>query len=133
MKRAVIFLAGLFLFFEAPAFAVDHADVKTGKSAPAADARITRMKIAGTVTEISDTVLKIERTVKEKMEGMEFILDKPVAKIAVGDKIQVSYIIKADKNVATKVTKTVVKKTTPKTTIKTKPAQTLPNPAATVK
>jgi hypothetical protein len=133
MKRTAIFLVGLVLFFEAAAFAVDHADVKAGKSTPVADARVTRMKAAGTVTEISDTVLKIERTVKEKMEGMEFILDKPVAKIAVGDKVQVSYILKADKNVATKVTKTVIKKTTLKPIIKAKPIQSPPEPAVTVK
>jgi hypothetical protein len=133
MKRAAIVIAGLFLFFEALAFAVDHVDLKTGRPVPAVEARVTRMKAAGTVTEISDTVLKIERTVKGKMEGMEFVLDKPVVKITAGDKVQVSYVIKEDKNVAMKVTKPVVKTTTPKPTIKAKPAVIPPDPAAAVK
>lgn len=123
MKRTAMFLAGLLLFSGAQTFAVDDADRNVGKPAPAADVRVTKMKAAGTVTEISDTVLKIERTVKGKMENMEFVLDKPVTKIAVRDKVLVSYVTKEGKNVAMKVTKPVVKKTIPKTTINAKPAK----------
>lgn len=129
MKRTAIFLAGLLLFFAAQALAGDRADMKkAGTPAPATDTRITRMKAAGTVTEISDTVLKIERTVKGKMETMDFVLEKPIAKIMVGDKVQVSYVTKENQNVATKVTKTIVKKPIPKTTINAKPVG---NPPAT--
>lgn len=121
IKRTAISLAVLLLFSGAPVLAVDHADRKAGKAVPAADTRITRMKAAGTVTEISDAVLKIERTAKGKMETMEFVLEKPVVKIMVGDKVQVSYVTRETRNVATKVTKTTVKKTIPKTTINAKP------------
>ncbi len=130
MKRAAIFFAGLFLIFEAPVFAADQVGPKAG---PAVEARVTRMKAAGTVMEISDTVLKIERTVKGKIEGMEFTLEKPVARIAVGDKVQVSYIIKEDKNVATKVTKTVVKPTPQRPTINAKPVPAPPHAAPIAK
>ena len=127
MKRTAIFLACLLLFFGIEAFAVNGADIKAGKPVPAADTRITRMKAAGTVTEITDVTLKIERTVKDKMESMEFVLDKPIVKIMVGDKVLVSYVAKEGKNIATRVAKTAIKKTTPKTTINAKPAKDTTN------
>ena len=67
-------------------------------------ARVAKMRAAGMVTEITDTLLKIERKIKDKVESMEFILEKPVSRIKVGDKVRVSYITREDKNVATKVT-----------------------------
>ena len=133
MKRAAIFLTGVLLFLGAEAFAVDNADMKMSKSAPATDARITKMKAAGTVTEITDVALKVERTVKGKMETMEFVLDKPITKITVGDKVLVSYVTKEGKNIATKVAQTAVKKTIPKTTINAKPVKNTAGTASTAK
>ena len=69
--------------------------------------KVTKMKAAGVVTEISATTLKIERKVRDKAETMEFVLEKPLAKIKVGDKVKVSYITKDNQNVATKVTEGV--------------------------
>lgn len=76
----------------------------------AAAIKVTKMKAAGVVTEISATTLKIERKVKDKAETMEFALEKPVAKIKAGDKVKVSYITKDNQNVATKVTEDVPQK-----------------------
>ena len=71
------------------------------KAAPSV--RITRMRAAGVVTVISDTTLKIERKVMDKVETMEFAVEKPVAKIKAGDKVKISYETKGDKNVAARV------------------------------
>jgi hypothetical protein len=78
-------------------------------------------KTDGKVVEISDKTLKIERTLKGKVETMEFSLEKPFANITVGDKLKVSYIEKNGQNVLLRVApaqKTAVqksKKETPKT------------------
>lgn len=57
------------------------------------------MSTAGKVLEISDTALKIERTLKEKVETMVFVLPKPFTGIAVGDQIKVSYQVKEGRNI----------------------------------
>ena len=72
--------------------------------------RVTGMRAAGIVTEISDTTLKIERKIKDQAETMEFALEKPVAKIKAGDKVRVSYITKEDRNIATRVIEEVPQK-----------------------
>jgi hypothetical protein len=74
-------------------------------SAPGATAavRVTKMRAAGVVIEVTDLTLKIERKVKDKAETMEFALEKPSVNIKAGDKVRVSYITREDKNVATKV------------------------------
>lgn len=73
-------------------------------------AKMAKMRAAGVVTEISDTSLKIERKVKDKVETMEFRLEKPLNRINVGQKVKVSYINSEDKNVATKVTVDIPRK-----------------------
>jgi hypothetical protein len=81
----------------------DKGDKVLSASGAAPAARVTRMRAAGVVTEITDKALKIERKVKDTAETMEFVLDKPLFKIKVGDKVRVSYTTGEDKNVATKV------------------------------
>lgn len=93
------FCASAFLYSDT-AMNADKAPAVT-KATPAV--KVTRMRVAGIVTEISDTTLKIERKVKDKAEIMEFALEKPVDKIKAGDKVKVSYITKDDKYVATRV------------------------------
>ena len=61
------------------------------------------MSTAGKVLEVSDTILKIERTLKGKAEIMEFILEKPFPNIAVGDQIKVSYLEKDGRNILIRV------------------------------
>jgi autonomous glycyl radical cofactor GrcA len=87
------------------------------------------MRAAGIVIEITDTALKIERKVKDKVETMEFTLEKPLVKIKAGDKVRVSYITREDLNVATRVEadvpQTAIKKAK-NPEVKTAPAVTAP-------
>ena len=92
-----IFCASAFLY----AATLDQAGKAV--SAPGSAVRVTRMRAAGVVREMTDTALKIERKVKETVETMEFSLEKPLLKIKVGDKVRVSYITGEDKNVAVRV------------------------------
>jgi hypothetical protein len=72
-------------------------------SAPPLPPRIPEMSAAGKVLEISDTILKIERTLKGKAEITEFILEKPFPNIAAGDQIKVSYLERDGRNVLIRV------------------------------
>ena len=108
MKRFLILAAVLILV----GFTLALAAEKT-PSAPPLPPRITEMSTAGKVREVSDAVLKIERTLKGEAEIMEFILEKPFPNIAVGDPIKVSYLVRDGRNVLTRVVpaqKTAVKK-----------------------
>jgi len=109
MKRFLTAAAVLILLSYLPAFAAE----KQPAGAPVPP-RIPEMSVAGRVTEISASVLKIERTLKGKTETMEFILSTPLVNIAVGDRIKVSYLIKEGRNVLLRTApaqKTAVKKT----------------------
>jgi hypothetical protein len=82
-------------------------------SAPPRPTRIPEMSTAGKVLEVSDAILKIERTLKGKAESMEFILEKPFPNIAAGDQIKVSYLERDGRNVLIRVApaqKTAIKK-----------------------
>jgi hypothetical protein len=121
MKRLMVLVVGLVFLFCASAFAAEP--VK-------APAKVAKMSATGKVTEISDTALKIERTVKGKAEMKEFVLEKP-AKAKVGDKVKVSYVEKEGKNVASKVTKVVMKKKAAAKPAEEKPAAPAPETPAT--
>jgi hypothetical protein len=104
-----IFCASAFLY----AATSDKAEKAVSAPGSAAAVRVTKMRAAGLVIEVTDTALKIERKVKDKVEAMNFTLEKPLVKIKVGDKVRVSYITREDQNVATRVEADV-----PQTTIK---------------
>lgn len=82
-----------------------------------AASKVPVMNAAGRVLEISDTVLKIERSVKGETEVMEFVLENPLQNIGVGEQIKVSYkqnnmkyiLIRAQKAKKTAVRKPVKK------------------------
>jgi hypothetical protein len=108
MKRFLI-LAAILMFL---CFTLVFAAEKP-RSAPPLPPRIPEMSTAGTVLEVSDTLLKIERTLKGKAEIMEFILEKSFPNIAVGDQLKVSYLEKNGRNVLIRVApaqKTAVRK-----------------------
>ena len=63
------------------------------------------MTVAGTVLDISDKALKLERSVKDKKEAMDFTLEKAVEGVKAGDKVTVTYVAKDGKNVVQKVVK----------------------------
>jgi hypothetical protein len=81
----------------------DKAEKAMSAPGAAVAVRVTKMRAAGIVIEVTDVTLKIERKVKDKAETMEFALEKPSVNIKAGDKVRVSYITREDKNVATKV------------------------------
>ncbi len=94
MKRLTFFVAGLTFLLCAWAFAAEQA--ATPRSAKAASTgtaatNITKMRAPGTILEITDSTLIIERKVKENVEKMAFVLEKPM-KFKVGDKVRVSYV-----------------------------------------
>ena len=102
MKRLMLFAAGLTFLLFACAFAADQPVSIAPAAVPSQTAKITRMRAPGTVLEISDVVLKIERKIKDRVETMEFVLEKPV-KFKVGDRVRVSYVEKDGKMIATRV------------------------------
>jgi hypothetical protein len=109
MKRFLVIAAGLMLLCVALTFAAEKPPV-TQPLPP----RVPEMSTAGKVLEVSDKVLKIERTLKEKAETMEFFLEKTFTGIAVGDQIKVSYLEKDGRNILIRVApakKTAVQKT----------------------
>jgi hypothetical protein len=78
-----------------------------------AAAKVPIVSAAGRVLEISETSLKMERSVKGETEIMEFVLETPLGNIAVGEQIKVSYKQKEMKNVlirAQKAKKTAIVK-----------------------
>jgi hypothetical protein len=115
VKRFLIIFGGLMLLCFTLVFAAE----KQATPVPPTP-RVPEMSTAGRVMAVSDTILKIERTLKGKAEIMEFTLEKPFANIAVGDQLKVSYIEKNGLNVLIRVApsqKTAVqksKKETPK-------------------
>jgi hypothetical protein len=99
---------------------------------PSLTPRVPEMSTAGKVLEVSDKLLKIERTLKGKTETMDFSLDKPFTDIAVGDQIKVGYLEKDGRNILIRVApakKTAVQK--PKKTV-TKAASPTESKAAPV-
>jgi len=70
--------------------------------------RETRMRVTGVVKDITADVIRIERAVTAEL--MEFSLEKALDKIKPGDKVNISYIQKEEKNIALKVNKAGDKK-----------------------
>ncbi len=104
MRRWMLIAAGLVFLLFAWAFAADPPVSKA--SAASRTDKITKMRAPGTILEISDTALKIERKIRDKVETMEFVLEKPV-KFKAGDRVRVSYVEKDGKMIATRVVKAV--------------------------
>ena len=108
MKRFLTITAVLMLLVFTLVFAAE----KPPAAAPLRP-RVPEMSTAGKVMEISDTVLRIERTLKGKVETMEFYLEKPFLNIKVGEQIRVYYREQEGRNVLLRVApvkKTAVQK-----------------------
>jgi hypothetical protein len=119
MKRFLIIAAGSILLCFALVFA---AEKPPAVSPP--PPRVPEMSTAGKVIAVSNTELRLERTLKGKVETMEFILENPFPTIKVGDLIKVSYREKDGRNILTRVTpvkKTAVEKPKKDTPKKEKP------------
>ncbi|MBA4422612.1 MAG: hypothetical protein C0390_05840 [Syntrophus sp. (in: bacteria)] len=94
MKRFLVIVAGLIFICFTLALAAEKPP-----AAPPLPPRVPEMSTAGKVLEVSDKILKIERTLKGKTETMEFSLEKSFTDIKVGDQIKVSYLEKDGRNI----------------------------------
>ena len=94
MKRALVYIVSVAFLLSALAFAADKpaTDTNTIDHAKKNVVKSAKMNIKGRVIEISDSSIKIERTVKGNAETMEFVLDKPTENIAVDDSVKIAYI-----------------------------------------
>jgi hypothetical protein len=122
MKRFLIIAAGLMLLGVTLVFAAEKTP-----AAPPAPPRVPEMSTAGKVTEVTATILKIERTLMGEAETMEFVLEKSFGNIAVGDLIKVSYREKNGRNILIRVAPakmTAVQKPKKEATKAQKPAET---------
>jgi hypothetical protein len=105
MKRLTFLVAGLTFLLCAWAFAAEQAATpRPAKAASTgtATANITKMRAPGTILEITDFTLIIERKVKDSVEKMAFVLEKPM-KFKVGDKVRVSYVEADGRMVVTRI------------------------------
>jgi hypothetical protein len=112
MKKAIVYVVGIAFLLSALAFAADKPASDAAKVEPvkAGPAKVARMNATGKVIEITDKSIKIERTVKDKVETMLFALDKPSANIAVNDLVKIAYIEKDGQLTAARVAKVIPKK-----------------------
>jgi hypothetical protein len=107
MGRFIFFLAGLSLFLYAGVFAAEQAAAPVSAKAVTTGtvaAKVTKMRAPGTILEITDSKLIIERKVKDNVETMEFILEKPM-KFKAGDKVRVTYVEDKGKRMVTNIVK----------------------------
>ncbi len=103
----MIFATGLIILFGAWAFAAEKAATPAPAKAAStgtAAANITKMRAPGTILEITDSTLIIERKVKDSVEKMAFVLEKPM-KFKVGDNVRVSYMEVDGKLIVTRIVK----------------------------
>jgi hypothetical protein len=112
MKRALVYMVSVAFLLSALAFAADKPATDTTKVDPAKTnvVKPTKMYAKGKVIEISDSSIKIERTVKGNAETMEFVLDKPAENITVNDSVKIAYIEKDGQLLASRVVKATPKK-----------------------
>ena len=120
IRRLIILVAYFVFILSACVFAADEASTAASKIEPSKTVipktpKETRVSITGIVKEISDTMIIVERTIKESAETMHFVLDQPIEKINAGDKVRVIYIKKDDKYIAIKVSPDVSRKIIKKT------------------
>lgn len=116
MKKALAYITCAAFLLSAMAFAADRPASSAGQ-VKASPVKIAKMNATGKVVEISDKIIKIERTVKNNVETMEFVLDKPTVNIVVNDAVKIAYIEKDGNLLATRVAKIIPKKAVKKETV----------------
>jgi len=99
MKRYGIAVVVLLMVGFTLALAAEKPTAAASPSSP----RVPEMSAAGKVVEVSATLLKIERTLKGEVEIMDFVLERPLPKTAVGDQVKVSYRSKEGKNILIRI------------------------------
>ncbi|MEN6330980.1 MAG: hypothetical protein ABFD57_03210, partial [Smithella sp.] len=93
MKKALAYLICSAFLLSAIAFAADKpaSTVVGDDHGKIGNLRSAKMNARGKVVEVTDKTIKIERKVKNEAEIMEFILDKPVENVVVGDAVKIAY------------------------------------------
>jgi hypothetical protein len=119
MKKAFAYIVCAAFLLSAIAFAADEPASTTAASDPGkvGSVKIAKMNARGKVVEISDKTIKIERRVKNNVETMEFVLDKPTENIAVNDAVKIAYIKTEGNLLASRVAKIIPKKSGKKETV----------------
>ncbi len=107
MKRLSVCIIVITLVLWTLASAGDQVVKVPLKSEPAkaTTVKVVKMKATGKIVDITDSTLKIERTIKGSVETVEFLLEKPLTKFTVGEKVMVWYISQDEKNIVTRITK----------------------------
>jgi hypothetical protein len=112
MKRALVYIVCVAFLLSALAFAADKPVIDKTKvdSAKTNVVKSAKMNATGKVIEISDSSIRIERTVKGNAETMEFVLEKPAVNITVNDSVKIAYIEKDGQLLVSRVVKATPKK-----------------------
>ncbi len=111
MKKLICYLLGVFFLLSNITFAADTpVSVDNVEQGGKIISKTAEMHARGKVVEISETSVKIERTVKGNIEVMEFTLDEPAENISVNDFIKVAYTVNGSQLNASKISKVKAKK-----------------------
>jgi hypothetical protein len=107
MKKTLVCMTGVICLLAALAFAADKpvTNSNQGNVLKTASVKTAKMNARGKVVEISDTAIKIERSIKGNVEIMEFALEHPVKDIVVSDSVKIAYSVKDGKLTASRVAK----------------------------
>lgn len=107
MIKKLVCLTGVICLLAAFAFAADQPESNSNQSnvLKTTNIKTAKMNARGKVVEISDTAIKIARSIKGNVEIMEFALENPVKDIAVNDFVKIDYSVKDGKLTASRVAK----------------------------
>jgi len=128
MKKTLVCMIGVICLVAAFAFAAPKpaTEPNQGAALKTTNVKSAKMNARGKVVEISDTAIKIERSIKGNVEIMEFALENPVKDIVVNDSVKIDYSVKDGKLTASRVAKPGAVKNSNKNGIK----QTKEKPAS---
>ena len=104
MKKIWVGMAGVFFLLAVIAVAADQTTTR-GAAFTKNTEKATKMNATGKVIEISTKAIKIERTIKDNVEIMEFELEYPSADISLNDSVKIEYSIKEGRLSASRVHK----------------------------
>ena len=112
MKSALVYIVSVAFLLSTLAFAADKSATDTTKVDPAKTnvVKSAKMNARGKVIDISDSSIKIERTVRGNVEVMQFALENPTENVAVNDTVKIAYINEDGRLFATRVAKVDSKK-----------------------
>lgn len=111
MKKTLLLMVCVIFLFSTQTFAIDKpASPIKSDAAKVNIVKAAKMHATGKVIEISNELIKIERTVKGDIETMEFFLEKPSADILVNDSVKIEYTETDGKLMASRISKIIIKK-----------------------